>query len=75
MSTPPDTGDAWRYAENLTDPAAVRRLLQACLTAHQTIGFALREVNPDQFATVPNWASVQAELRAALAAAGHPAGD
>jgi hypothetical protein len=70
-------GDAWRYADpdRLADPEAVRKLLQAVLTAHQTIDFAQRNVNPEEFATVPDWAAVRAELRAALAAVGHPAGE
>jgi hypothetical protein len=66
--------DAWRYAPNLQDPEAVKLLLQAALTAHQTIAFAQREVNPEDFATVPDWRAVRRELGAALAAVGHPAG-
>lgn len=68
--------DAWRYADpaKLADPEAVRGLLQAALTAHQTIAFALREVNPEDFGTVPDWQAVRRELAAALAAVGHPAG-
>jgi hypothetical protein len=31
-------------------------------------------VNPEDFATVPDWRAVRGELRAALAAVGHPAG-
>jgi hypothetical protein len=69
--------DAWRYANpaKLTDPEAVRLLLQAALTAHATIDFAHREVNPEDFATVPDGAAVRCELHAALKAVGHPAGD
>jgi hypothetical protein len=70
-----DTGDAWRYASNLNDPAAVRALLQAALTALGTITFARKNCAGEQFETVPDWPRVQAELRAALKAAGHPAGD
>jgi hypothetical protein len=67
--------DAWRYAKNLNDPEAAKRLLQAALTAHATIVFAQRNVNPEEFGTVPDWNAVRRELHAALAAAGHPAGD
>lgn len=70
-----DTGDAWRYAENLNDPAAVRALLQAALTAHATITFARKNCSGAEFETVPDWPRVQADLRAALKAVGHPAGD
>ena len=69
-----ETGDAWRYADNLNDPEAVKALLQAALLAHATINFAMTKVNPDEFGTVPDWRRVQGELRRALAAAGHPAG-
>ena len=69
--------DAWRYAdpEKLADPEAVRVLLQAALTAFGTISFAQREVNPADFATVPDWRTVRRELHAALKAGGLPAGD
>lgn len=67
--------DAWRYATNLHDPEAAKRLLQAALTAHATIVFAQRNVSPEEFGTVPDWNAVRRELHAALAAAGHPAGD
>ena len=66
--------DAWRYAPNLTDPEAARKLLQAALTAHATIVFAQTQVNPEQFGTAPDWNAVRRELRDALKAAGHPAG-
>lgn len=67
--------DAWRYCDNLSDPSeAVQLLVQAALTAHATIHFAQTKVNPDEFATVPNWADVQRQLTAALKAVGHPAG-
>lgn len=68
-------GDAWRYAPNLNDPEAARALLQAVLTAHATIAFAKANCEGEQFATVPDWSAVQAELRAALRLAGHPAGE
>jgi hypothetical protein len=29
--------DAWRYCENLNDTEAVKKLVQAALTAHATI--------------------------------------
>ncbi len=68
------TGDAWRYCDHLNDPEAIKQLVQAVLTAHTTIVHAQTSVNPEDFATVPDWAGVQAELHRALAAVGHPAG-
>jgi len=67
--------DAWRYAPNYNNPEAAKKLLQAVMTAHATIQFAKTQVNPDEFGTVPDWNAVQRELREALKAAGHPAGD
>ncbi|MBX3601187.1 MAG: hypothetical protein KF863_11215 [Rubrivivax sp.] len=69
--------DAWQYADpaKLADPEAVRLLLQAAHLAHQTIAHALRSVDPEDFATAPDWPAVLAELRGALAAVGHPAGE
>lgn len=66
--------DAWRYAENLSDPEAVKKLVQAAVTANATIQFARTKVNPEEFGTVPDWGAVQRELREALRAIGHPAG-
>lgn len=68
-------GDAWRYADNLDNPEASRALLQAALTAFLTIHHAQTKVNPEDFATVPDWRAVSRELQAALKLAGHPAGD
>jgi hypothetical protein len=70
----PDPGEAWRYAPHLAEPQAQRRLLQAALTACLTIRHARATVNPEDFATVPDWRRVEAELTAALQAVGHPAG-
>ena len=69
--------DAWRYADpnKLVDPEAVKSLLQAVLTAHATIVFAQRDVDPEDFATVPDWNAVREQLHSALAAVGHPAGE
>ena len=68
------TADAWRYCDHLDNPEAIKQLVQAALTAHTTIVQAQTSVNPEDFATVPDWAGVQAELHRALAAVGHPAG-
>ena len=68
------TGDAWRYCDNLDSPEAVKQLVQAVLTAHATIEHARRYVSPEDFASAPDWAGVQDELRDALRAVGHPAG-
>jgi hypothetical protein len=63
--------DAWRYCDNLTDPEAARALAGACLTAHATITAFRRDgLDPDSV----DWGFVLRELRAALKAAGHPAG-
>ena len=68
--------DAWRYCENLPDPSdAVKELVQAALSAYGTINFARTQVNPEQFGTVPDWATTQRRLKDALKAVGHPAGD
>jgi hypothetical protein len=67
--------DAWKYCDNLNDPEAVKVLVQAALTAHATIVFARTRVNPGEFGTVLDWASVQRQLKAALKAVGHPAGE
>ena len=69
------SGDAWRYAPKLSDPKAAAELLQAALPALATIHFARTKVNPDEFATVPDWRKVEFNLKAAMAAVGHPAGD
>lgn len=53
--------DAWRYAENLSDPEAVKKLVQAAVTANATIQFAHTKVNPEEFGTVPDWGAVQRE--------------
>lgn len=66
--------DAWQYCDNLNDPETIKQLVQAVLTANATIHFARTQVNPSEFATVPDWAAVQRELLGALRAAGHPAG-
>lgn len=66
--------DAWRYCENLNDPEAIKKLVQAAITANATIQFARTNVNPEEFGTVPDWPAVQRELLAALGAVGHPAG-
>ena len=67
--------DAWRYCENLTDPEAVKKLVQAVLTAHATIKHGQATVNPEEFATALDWNAVRRELHSALKAIGHPAGD
>ena len=68
------TGDAWRYCDHLNDPEAIKQLVQAVLTAHTTIVQAQTSVNPEDFATVPDWDAVRGELHRALQAVGHPAG-
>jgi hypothetical protein len=69
------SGDAWRYATRLEDPEAVRQLLQAALGALGTIDFAHKNCSGADFETVPDWRRVQADLRAAMKAVGHPAGE
>jgi len=67
--------DAWRYAPNYCEPEAAKKLLQAVLTAYATIEFAQTKIDPENFATVPDWNRARSELLAALKAAGHPAGE
>ena len=67
--------DAWRYCDNLSDPEAIKLLVQAAMTANATIHFAKTQVNPEEFGTVPDWTAVQRELVQALRAVGHPAGN
>ena len=69
--------DAWQYCENLSDPEAVKKLAQAALQAFLTLKEALqdRDVDPERFATLYDWPRIQAQLHAALKAAGHPAGE
>lgn len=69
-----NNGHAWMLAENLNDPEAVKQLIQSVLSAHATILFAQTKIDTWEFATVPNWKIVDAELVQALRAAGHPAG-
>ena len=66
--------EAWSYCDNLGDPEAIKKLVQAAITAQATIHFARTQVNPEQFGTVPDWATAQRELLGALKAIGHPAG-
>ena len=66
--------DAWRYCENLNDPEAVKKLVQAVMTAHATIIHAQTKVNPGDYATALDWDAVRRELHGALHAVGHPAG-
>jgi hypothetical protein len=63
--------EAWKYCDNLNDPEAVRALAGAALTAFQTIKVFRRDgLDPDSV----DWGFVLRELKAALKAAGHPAG-
>lgn len=68
-------GDAWRYAERLHEPEAHRRLLQAALSALLTIRHARTKADPETMAAAVDWPALEAELGAALRAAGHPAGE
>lgn len=68
------SGDAWRYCTKLDKPEAVKKLVQAALGAAATIKFARTKVNPEDFATVPDWRATQDALARALRAVGHPAG-
>ena len=38
--------DAWRYCDNLSDPEAIKLLVQAAMTANATIHFAKRRSTP-----------------------------
>jgi hypothetical protein len=65
------TGDAWRYCENLSDPEAVKQVVQAALTTRSMLDFALTKIDKDEFGTVPDWLAVKRALDAALKAVGH----
>lgn len=67
--------DAWRYATHLNDTEVAKQLLQATLSAFHTVKFAREKANPSKFGTETGWAKLEVELRSALQAAGHPAGD
>ena len=67
--------DAWIYCDNLSDPEAVKQLVQAVLTAHATIVHGQTKVDPENFATALDWNAVRRELHSALQAIGHPAGN
>ena len=56
------SGDAWRYCTKLDKPEAVKKLVQAALGAAATIKFARTKVNPEDFATVPDWRATQDAL-------------
>ena len=66
--------DAWQYCKNLNDPEAVKKLVQAVMTAHGTIIHAQTRVDPADYATSLDWDAVRRECHAALQAVGHPAG-
>ncbi len=60
--------EAWQYCENLSDPEAVKKLVQAALQTFLTLKEALqdRDVDPERFATFYDWPRIQAQLHAAL---------
>lgn len=72
---PQTTGDAWRYCTNLDSPEAVHALVQAALTATLTIAHARANASAAELPKAADWDAVLAELRAALHAVGHPAGE
>jgi hypothetical protein len=65
--------DPASYATNLEDPAAVRELVRAAVSALRTLEYGRRYVNPEEIGTHLDLAKIERELRAALASLGHPA--
>jgi hypothetical protein len=65
--------DPASWAANLDDPAAVRELVRAALSALRTLEYGRRNVNPEEIGTHLDLAKIERELRAALAKLGHPA--
>jgi hypothetical protein len=64
--------NAWQYCENITPTEPEKALAGACLTALLTIDeFRRKGLDPESM----DWAAVAAELKSALAVAGHPAGN
>ncbi|MFO1331878.1 MAG: hypothetical protein U1E95_05340 [Rubrivivax sp.] len=76
MTTEPTAGpldDPASYATNLADPAAVRELVRAAVSALRTLEYGRRNVNPEEVGTHLDLAKIERDLRAALAKLGHPA--
>lgn len=76
MTTEPTAGpldDPASYATNLADPAAVRELVRAAVSALRTLEYGRRYVNPEEIGTHLDLPKIEGELRAALAKLGHPA--
>jgi hypothetical protein len=71
LNGPIDDPASW--AANINDPAAVRELVRAAVSAMRTLEYGRRNVNPEEIGTHLDLAKIERELRAALAAVGHPA--
>lgn len=54
---------------------ALDKLMLAAQMALLTIRFAQTKINPEDFATVPDWNRVAGDLQDALRDLGHPAGN
>jgi len=65
--------DAASWAPNIGDRAAVGLLLTAAVNALRTLEHGRRFVNPEEIGTHLDLAKIERDLRAALAAVGHPA--
>ncbi len=66
-------GDPASWAPNIGDRAAVGQLLAAAVAALRTLEHGRRFVNPEEIGTHLDLLRIEHDLRAALAAVGHPA--
>lgn len=73
LNGPLDDPASW--ATRLDDAAAVRELVRAAVGALRTLEYGRRFVNPEEIGTHLDLAKIERDLRAALAAVGHPAAD
>ena len=73
LNGPLDDPASW--ATRLDDGEAVRDLVRAAVNALRTLEYGRRFVNPEEIGTHLDLAKIEADLRKALAAVGHPAAD
>jgi hypothetical protein len=71
LNGPIDDPASW--ATRLDDPEAVRELVRAAVNAMRTLEYGRQFVNPEEIGTHLDLARIEAGLRKALAAVGHPA--
>lgn len=73
LNGPLDDPASW--ATRLDDARAVRELVRAAVNALRTLEYGRRFVNPEEIGTHLDLAKIEAGLRKALAAVGHPAAE